>query len=279
MKQLAVVLLGMVVACGSKGDSADKSDRSGKSDKSDDKSPRQHRNEAKLMLHNLEKKLKAYYAEHDAYPAGQAKPLPATAPCCKQADHLCAVTTEWDSDPVWKQIEFRIDEPNRYQYIYASDGKTVQAMAIGQDDCDDAEQRTYTLNTTRDGTFELKGISGLADDKPDLDAIKTRQLEAEKRADQAMKDAKDAQDRVERLQADLADFSKRLDAAVEAVTAAKTQAEREHADQLLKQLQREKAEMEARIAEAKAASAKATRRKGVNIPKECLDNPLAKGCN
>jgi hypothetical protein len=36
--------------------------------------------------------------------------------------------------------------------------------------------------------------------------------------------------------------------------------------------------MEQRIAEAKAAAARAERKKGVKISKECQDNPLAKGC-
>jgi len=36
--------------------------------------------------------------------------------------------------------------------------------------------------------------------------------------------------------------------------------------------------MEKRIQEARNAAAKAERAKGVHISKECLDNPLAKGC-
>jgi len=60
--------------------------------------------------------------------------------------------------------------------------------------------------------------------------------------------------------------------------AAQNDADREAAKSRLQQLQREKSDMEARVAAAKEAAAKGERVKGVKVSKECLDNPLAKGC-
>ncbi len=60
---------------------------------------------------------------------------------------------------------------------------------------------------------------------------------------------------------------------------AQRQADRDAANAKLSALRKQRAEMEARIAEAKAKSARAERLKGVKIDQKCLDNPLAKGCS
>ena len=49
--------------------------------------------------------------------------------------------------------------------------------------------------------------------------------------------------------------------------------------QVLAALQKEQYEMKQRAAQAKAAADKAERAKGVHTSAECLNNPLAKGCN
>ena len=64
-----------------------------------------------------------------------------------------------------------------------------------------------------------------------------------------------------------------------AVAAATNQAERAAAQASLIALQRAQADIRARVVEAQAAAARAERAKGVHISKECLDNPLAKGCS
>ena len=96
--------------------------------------------------------------------------------------------------------------------------------------------------------------------------------------DQAVKAAQEAQEKVERLALDLADLDKKLGAAVDGVVAAQTDADRSAAKGKLEALRREKYEMEQRIAEAKAAAARAERKKGFKVSKECEANPLAKGC-
>jgi hypothetical protein len=103
--------------------------------------------------------------------------------------------------------------------------------------------------------------------------------DAEKRADEAVKMAREAQDKLTAIEGDMAELSKKLDDAVASLQSAQNGADRAAANAKLKELQREKAEMERRIADAKAAAARAERTKGVHISKECMDNPLAKGCH
>ena len=107
---------------------------------------------------------------------------------------------------------------------------------------------------------------------------KKKELEAQVQRDEAVKSAQEAQEKVERLAADLADLDKKLGAAVDNVVAAQSEADRANAKAKLEQLRKEKAEMEGRIAQAKAAAARAERLKGAKISKECQENPLAKGC-
>ena len=83
---------------------------------------------------------------------------------------------------------------------------------------------------------------------------------------------------VEALEQQNADLQKRMDAAIDAVASAQTDADRQSASAALGSIRREKAELENKIGEAKAKAARLERLKGVKISKECLDNPLAKGC-
>ncbi len=47
-------------------------------------------------------------------------------------------------NPTWQALDFEIDEPHLFRYGYHSDGKTVQAVAIGDLDCDGIDM-TYHL--------------------------------------------------------------------------------------------------------------------------------------
>ena len=67
--------------------------------------------------------------------------------------------------------------------------------------------------------------------------------------------------------------------AVSAVTDAQNDADRASAKAKLVALQREQYEMKQRAKDAKAAADLAERKKGVKISKECMENPLAKGCS
>ncbi|MEO8706938.1 MAG: hypothetical protein ABI867_43325 [Kofleriaceae bacterium] len=118
-------------------------------------------------------------------------------------------------------------------------------------------------------------LERLAD--PTHDRVKQRA--ADRARDDADKMAAEARAKVDLLAKDLAALDQRVGSAAEGVAAATTDAERAQAKAALDKLRREKTEMESRIATAKAEAARAERRRGVSISKECLDNPLAKGCS
>ena len=75
-----------------------------------------------------------------------------------------------------------------------------------------------------------------------------------------------------------ADMITQINNAINAVDSAQSDADRQNAKAKLASLQRAQYEMQQQISKAKAAADLAERRKGVKISKECLDNPLAKGC-
>jgi DNA repair exonuclease SbcCD ATPase subunit len=72
--------------------------------------------------------------------------------------------------------------------------------------------------------------------------------------------------KLEKIQADLADVDKKVEAATAAVGAAKDDAEREGAKARLEKLQQDQLELKKRVELAKALVAK------------CKENPLNKGC-
>ena len=80
------------------------------------------------------------------------------------------------------------------------------------------------------------------------------------------------------LEKSAADMITQINGAIAAVDSAQGDADRANAKSKLAALQRQQYEMQQQIAKTKAAADLAERRKGVKISKECLDNPLAKGC-
>ena len=102
---------------------------------------------------------------------------------------------------------------------------------------------------------------------------------AEREAAMARKEAQEAMERVDRLATDLEALDKRVTDAIDAVVAAQSDADRANAKAKLEKLRREKAEMEQRIKDAREHAGKATRRQGRQVSKQCMDNPLAKGCD
>jgi len=114
--------------------------------------------------------------------------------------------------------------------------------------------------------------------KRESDAAAVAAQQAEEAKNKAEAVAKEAQDRVDQLSRDLKEQDDRLTAADAAVKAAQTDADRKSAQANLDRLRQQKFEMEQRIQAAKNAAAKAERAKGVHLSKECLENPLAKGC-
>jgi len=77
---------------------------------------------------------------------------------------------------------------------------------------------------------------------------------------------------------DIREQDNRLNAADQALRAAQTDADRRRAQDALDKLRQGKLEMERRLKAAQDAADKRQREKGFHPSKECMDNPLAKGC-
>ena len=105
--------------------------------------------ESSLQLNKLARMIKVTYAVNDALPVGEAPLSPATR-CCEGPDGKCPVDAAAWQHPIWQALEFQIDEPSRYQYRYASDGKTAVVEAVGDLDCD-GQTAAYRLDVTTAG--------------------------------------------------------------------------------------------------------------------------------
>jgi hypothetical protein len=112
--------------------------------------------EASLQLNRIGKRAKMAFAEAGEFPKGKVALSPATE-CCASPGAKCPVDPKAWEDPVWKALEFAVDEPSVYRYSYESDGKTFTALAVGDADCD-TNMATFTLKGTVDNgnpTVEL----------------------------------------------------------------------------------------------------------------------------
>jgi len=102
---------------------------------------------------------------------------------------------------------------------------------------------------------------------------------AETDAQRDAREAAEAHARVEALSVELDAMEQKVSIAVDAVIAAQNDGDRAAAAERLKLLQREMAELKQRLADASSEAARHRRNRGDKINKECLDNPLAKGCD
>lgn len=102
--------------------------------------------EAKVQLKKIEMNAKVAHVTNAEFPKGKAALTP-EKPCCESQNAKCSPRPDaWMKQAVWKDLDFQIDEPHRFQYSYESDGKTLTARAVGDLDCDDVKV-----------TYELKG--------------------------------------------------------------------------------------------------------------------------
>lgn len=115
-----------------------------------DYTKRSKKTEAALQLNKIGKNAKRAYMENNSFPKGSA-PLTPPNPCCGQPNNHCrAVPEMYVADPVWKELDFEIDEPTLFQYSYEAspDGQSFVARAVGDLDCD----TTFI-------TYELRGTA------------------------------------------------------------------------------------------------------------------------
>ncbi len=108
------------------------------------------RSEASLYLLRIAKAAKVSFAETGAYPIGDAPLTPATS-CCESKGRCPPAGAAWQQD-LWTKLDFQIDEPTRFQYRVHSDGKTMEAEAIGDLDCDGVTISYKMHATSENGT-------------------------------------------------------------------------------------------------------------------------------
>ncbi|HEY0992554.1 MAG TPA: prepilin-type N-terminal cleavage/methylation domain-containing protein [Kofleriaceae bacterium] len=112
---------------------------------------RSKRVEASLQLNKIGRSAKRVYSENASYVAGTAAQLPqhpGSGGCCGGPNNHCAaVPMSFAADPIWRQLDFQIDEDSLFYYDYTGTLTTFTARATGDLDCDNIEI-TFTLTGT-----------------------------------------------------------------------------------------------------------------------------------
>lgn len=115
---------------------------------------RSKKTEASLQLNKIGKNAKRSYAETSAYVTGTAATLPikpGAGGCCGGTggpNKCAAVPDSFATDPIWKQLDFQVDEPSLFYYDYnGTAANAFTAKATGDLDCDGTEI-VYTLAGT-----------------------------------------------------------------------------------------------------------------------------------
>jgi prepilin-type N-terminal cleavage/methylation domain-containing protein len=112
---------------------------------------RSKKTEAALQLNKIGKNAKRSYSESSSYVTGIATQLPGKpggGGCCGGPNNHCtAVPASFALDPVWKALDFQIDEDSLFYYDYTGAATTFTAKATGDLDCDNVEI-VYTLAGT-----------------------------------------------------------------------------------------------------------------------------------
>lgn len=109
--------------------------------------------EASLQLNKIAKNSKVLFNTNAAYSTNAETITPATA-CCAgtaPAKKCPAAATNWTGTG-WRVLDFQVDEPHLFQYVYTPDstGANFTAEAVGDLDCD-STTITYTLLGTSPG--------------------------------------------------------------------------------------------------------------------------------
>lgn len=120
--------------------------------------------EASLQLNAIDKSNKRQFVETSHYVIGTAKQLPTKGSpegCCNgggKDNHCLAVPADFAKDPVWKQLDFQIDEDSLFYYDYtgAGTGSDYTATATGDLDCDGTPIVYTGAGTSKDGNPAYK---------------------------------------------------------------------------------------------------------------------------
>jgi hypothetical protein len=113
--------------------------------------PRVKKTEAALQLNKIGKNAKRVYSETSSFVVGTAAQLPRKlggGGCCRgggaYGNHCKAVPASFAADPVWRSLDFQIDEDSLFYYDYTGTATSFTAKATGDLDCDGTEI-VYTL--------------------------------------------------------------------------------------------------------------------------------------
>jgi hypothetical protein len=113
--------------------------------------PRVKKTEAALQLNKIGKSAKRVYSETSSFVVGTAAQLPrkpGSGGCCGSTggapNHCRADPAGFAADPVWRSLDFEIDEDSLFYYDYTGTATTFTAKATGDLDCDGTEI-VYTL--------------------------------------------------------------------------------------------------------------------------------------
>lgn len=101
---------------------------------------------------------------------------------------------------------------------------------------------------------------------------------AEAAAVQAVADAQAAKAQLEQLMRELDDLDDKVSRAMHMVSGAENDADRAAAEARLEQLRHEQYELTKRVRSLRALARGRDRCKCLCVPRQCIDNPLAKGC-
>jgi type IV pilus assembly protein PilA len=103
--------------------------------------------EASLQLNKIAKNNKTYFIANANFVTtdGVIEPGAAGGACSATGGKF--PTVDWSSLAGWKDLDFQIDEPNLFSYVYTSGTTTASADAIGDLDCD-GKTITYSLFMT-----------------------------------------------------------------------------------------------------------------------------------
>lgn len=107
--------------------------------------------EAEELLGVIADKVEQHVAVTGRVPTTAAAKSPPVS-CCEQGGQCKPDPDTW-SAPGWKELEFSIDDPYRYQYEYIPDpsGQSAVVRAVGNLDCDD-QPSLYELHLAVKGT-------------------------------------------------------------------------------------------------------------------------------
>jgi Tfp pilus assembly major pilin PilA len=122
------------------------------------------------MLDGIGKKQKGRFVENSAFTVGTASrlptnptPVPPGVDCCggkgggngvpgPSAVGMCTGdSTPFVADPVWKEMEFSINEQTSYEYSYTGAANHFVGTAYGDADCDGVEA-VFIIEGTIDAT-------------------------------------------------------------------------------------------------------------------------------